>query len=203
MRCERNSVLGEFDDIDLLAAQLANDGLHAHALHSDASAYAVHIAIAAGDGNFGPLAGFAGTTFYYNRVVVNLWNFLLEQTHHQLRRAAGNNDAGILAGLLHALDHAADALAHAEVFELALLFLGHARFGLAQIHHQVLALQPFHGAVHQFAYSAGILRVNGLTLGFADLLQDDLLGGLRGNAPQGFRGFRKPQLGFQLCARID
>ena len=44
---ERHRVVGEFDDVDLFAAQLADDGLHAHALHAHAGAHAIHVAVAA------------------------------------------------------------------------------------------------------------------------------------------------------------
>ena len=47
MRREHDRVFGELDDVDLLAAQFADDRLHAHALHADAGADAVHVAVAA------------------------------------------------------------------------------------------------------------------------------------------------------------
>ena len=106
VRGEDHRVFGEFDDVDLLAAQLANDGLHAHALHAHAGAHAVHVAIPAHHGDLGALTGFARAAFDDHRVVVDLGNFLLEQPHHQFRRGAGNNHARVLAGLLHAADHA-------------------------------------------------------------------------------------------------
>ena len=44
---EGGDLFGELDDVDLFAAQLADDGLHAHALHADAGADRVDILVAA------------------------------------------------------------------------------------------------------------------------------------------------------------
>ena len=44
-----------------------------------------------------------------------------------------------------------------------------------------------HDAVDDFAFALGVQVVLRVTLGFADALQDHLLGGLRGDAPEAFR----------------
>ena len=56
VRREAHRIVAKFDDVDLLAAQFANDGLHAHALHADARADAIHVAIAARHRDLGTLA---------------------------------------------------------------------------------------------------------------------------------------------------
>src|SRR5262249_412102 len=43
---ERDRILRPLDDVDLLAAQLADDRLHARALHADARADRIHVALA-------------------------------------------------------------------------------------------------------------------------------------------------------------
>src|SRR5262249_10084294 len=57
---ERDGFFAVGDDVDLFAAQFADDGLHAHALHAHAGADGVDVFVAAEDGDFGALAGFAG-----------------------------------------------------------------------------------------------------------------------------------------------
>src|ERR1700687_4210249 len=111
---EYHRIVIVLDDVDLLSAQFANNRLHAHALHADAGADAIDVAVAAGYSDLGPLPGFPGATFDDHGVVVNLGNFLLEQAHDQFGGRARNDHARVLAGLLHAADHAADAVAHAE-----------------------------------------------------------------------------------------
>ena len=97
VRGEDHRIVGILDDVDLLAAQLADDRLHAHALHAHAGAHAIHVAVAALHGDLGALAGFARAAFDDHRVVVDLRHFLLEQAHHQLRRGARNHHARALA----------------------------------------------------------------------------------------------------------
>ena len=77
-----------FDDVDLFAAQFTNDGLHAHALHADAGADAVHVAVAALHRNLGAFAGFARASADLYRAVVDFGHFLFEQAHHQFRRSS-------------------------------------------------------------------------------------------------------------------
>src|SRR5579863_170543 len=78
MRREGHRVVGELDDIDLLAPQLADDGLDPHALHSHAGTHAVHVAVAAVHGDLGAFAGFTRASLDHYRRAVNLRDFLLE-----------------------------------------------------------------------------------------------------------------------------
>ena len=187
MRGEHHRIVVEFDDVDLFAAQFANDRLHAHALHADAGADAIHVAVAAGYGDLGALAGFARAAFDHHGVVVNLGNFLLEQAHHQFRRGARNDHARVLAGLLHALDHAADAVAHAEAFQRDCSFL---RIRASVLPRSTTRSGPSRRLTtqrHQLADAAGEFRKDVFALGFAHLLQNHLLGGLRRDPAQRIR----------------
>src|ERR1019366_7036832 len=196
-------VLGKFDDVDFFAAQFADDGLHAHTLHADARAHAVHIAVAAGDGDLGALAGLAGTAADGHRAIVNLRHFLFKETLHQFAVGARNHYARAFGGFIDNLDHAAHAVAHAVTLEAGLLALRQAGFGLAEIDYQI---QPFHaldGGIHQLAHAIGVFAVNGFALGFAYLLKDDLLGGLRGDAPQRVGRLLDTDGGADFRQRID
>ena len=186
MRGEHHRIVGIFDDVDLLAAQLADDGLHAHALHAHAGAHAIDVAVAALDGDLGALAGFPRASLDGHRAVVDLGNFLLEQAHHQLRRGARHHHARTFTGLIDQPDHAPDAVAHAVAFQARLLLLGQLGFGLAEVQNVVRPLHALDGAVHQLAGAPGVFLVHGFPLGFADLLENHLLGGLRRNAAQRF-----------------
>src|SRR5262249_48874393 len=81
------------DDVDLLAPQLADDGLHPHALHADTGAHAVHVAVPRLDGDLGSLAGLARARLDGHGAVVNLGYLLLEEAHHELWRAARDHHA--------------------------------------------------------------------------------------------------------------
>ena len=178
-------VVGILDDVDLFAAQFANDGLHAHALHADTSADAIHVAVAALDGDLGALAGFAGATLDGHRAVVNLRDFLFEQAHHQFGRRARYQYSGPFAGLVDQFDDATHTVSDAVAFQAGLFLLGQLSFGFAEIQHVIRTFHAFDGAVDQFAGSARILLEHGVAFGLADFLEDHLLSGLGGDAAQG------------------
>ena len=66
------------DDVDLLAAQLANDGLHTHALHANACADGVNVFVLGQDGNFGALTSFTGDGANDDGAIVDFRHFGLE-----------------------------------------------------------------------------------------------------------------------------
>ena len=95
---------------------------------------------------------------------------------------------GPRAGLVDALQHDTDALADGELFEARLLAAGHAGLGLAEVEDDVLQLEALDGGVQDFADAVRVLIENGVALGFADLLEDDLLGHLGGDAAEDVGG---------------
>ena len=200
VRREDHGIVAKFDNVDLLAAQLTNDRLHAHALHAHAGADAVDVTVAARYGDLSALAGFARAALDDHGVVVDLGNFLFEQAHDQLWRGARNNHAGVFAGLVDALDNRRDAVAHAEAFKLRLFFFEQTRFGLAHADNQIRTFDALHFAAHQFADTPGVFRKHVVALGFADFLQDHLLGGLRRNAAQ--RVGRLGKTNFRIDFRV-
>ncbi len=69
---EGGDLFGELDDVDLFAAQFANDGLDAHALHADTGADRVDVLVAGHDGDLGALTGLAGDGANGDGAVVDL-----------------------------------------------------------------------------------------------------------------------------------
>ena len=102
------------DDVNLFAAQFANDRLHTHALHSHAGAHGVHVLVLRHHGDLGALAGFTGNSADHNRAVINLRHFRLEQVLYQLRRRARNHHLRPFRLFFHAHDHHAHALANGK-----------------------------------------------------------------------------------------
>ncbi len=119
-----------------------------------------------------------------DRVVVDLRHFRLEEVLHQLRRGPGDDHLRALGGAVHLQQHHAQPLAHRELLKTRLLALGAAGFGLAQVEDHVLALDALHRGIQHFFLAVRILLEDRVALGFADLLEDHLLGQLRGNAAQ-------------------
>ncbi len=88
-----------------------------------------------------------------------------------------------------------------------MLFFRKPGFGLAQIRHQILTLHALDHAREQLAHPARILGKDVVPLGFADLLQDHLLGGLRRNPSQRLSRFGETDFRIDLrlgedCARV-
>src|SRR5262249_10862583 len=145
------------DDIDLLAAQLADDGLHAHPFHPDAGAHAVHVAVARQYSDLGALAGLARARLDGHRTVVNFRHFLLEEAHDELRRAARHHHPRATAEFIHVLDHTADSVAGSEALRPRLLAPRETRLGPAEIDDEVRSLGALHHASDQLADAAGEL----------------------------------------------
>ena len=172
------------DDVDLLAAQLADDGLDAHALHADAGADRVDVLVAGHDGDLGALAGLAGDGANGDGAVVDLGDFALEEVLDETGRGAGDDDLRALGGAVDAQKDDTDTLADGELLEAGLLALGHAGFGLAEVEDDVHRLEALDRRVENLAGAVVVLVEDGVALGFADLLEDDLLGHLGGDAAE-------------------
>ena len=123
---EGHQVVAVLDDVDLLAAQLADDRLHARALHADAGADRIDVALAAVDRDLGALAGGAHRVLDHHRAVVDLRHLHLEQLDQQARIGARQHDLRPLGLLVHVDDDGADALALAVAL-VARLLAGAAR----------------------------------------------------------------------------
>ena len=85
-------IVGPRHDIDLLAAQLLHHRLNASALHSDAGADRIDVAILGIDRNLGAPAGFPSALANLDDSLVNFRNFLLEQLHQEEVRGARKHD---------------------------------------------------------------------------------------------------------------
>ena len=83
------------------------------------------------------------------------------------------------------LDHRLDALRVVVALAVDLLGLRQQRLdALAQLHERVAGVGLLHDAGDQLADAVAVLLEHHVALGLADALQDDLLGGLRGDPPE-------------------
>ena len=100
-------------------------------------------------------------------------------------RGTRDDDLRPLGGAVYAEKNYANALSDRELLEARLLALRHAGFGFAQVEDDVHRFEAFHGGVKYLSDAAAVLLEDGIALGFADLLEDDLLGHLGGDAAEG------------------
>src|SRR5205085_6644924 len=63
-------------------------------------------------------------------------------------------------------------------------------FRSADVKDHVRAFNAFHRGVQHFTHAADVFVIDRVPLGFADFLKNDLLGNLRGDPPQPFRGLQ-------------
>ena len=101
---------------------------------------------------------------------------------------------GPLASALTRLDHRADAVADGVVLGARLLLARQHRLDAADLGDDVAALEALDRAVDDFADALVELGEDVLALGLAHLLEDHLLGGLRGDAPEHVGALRELDL---------
>ena len=183
------------DDVDALAAQLADDHAHARAARAYAGAHRVHTVrmgdhgdlAAAGNGLTvtAAVAGLARDHLDLDEAVGDLGHLELEQLAHELLAAPRELDLRTLGGLLHAHDHGLDASAVLVVLGLDLLAPRQLGLDAAQLDQRVVArVALLDDAGDQLADAVDVLLVHEVALGLTDALEDDLLGRHRGDAAE-------------------
>ena len=172
------------DDVDLLALQFADDGLHPAAAHADAGADRVDAAVARNHRDLGAAAGVARHRLDLDDAVIDLRHFLGEQLGHELRVGARQEDLRPARLLAHVVDVGAHPLALAEALARQQLVAAQHRLGAAEIDDDVAELDPLDEAVDDLGDAVLELVVLPLALGVAHLLDDDLLRGLRRDAAE-------------------
>ena len=176
------------DDVDALAAQLADHHAHARAARADAGADRVDAVgvrddgdlAAAGDGLAvaAAVAGLARHLLDLDEAVGDLGHLELEQLAHELLAAPRELDLRTLGRLLDAHDDGLDARAVLVVLGLDLLAARQLGLDAAQLDQRVVArVALLHDAGDELADAVDVLLVHEVALGLADALQDDLLGG--------------------------
>src|ERR1051326_1925988 len=167
----RDDVLVPGDDVDLLAAQLADDRLHARALHADAGADRVDVALARHHRDLGALARLAHGALDDNGAIVDLRHFHLEELDEQPRIGAREHDLRSLRLRVHVDDHGLDAVALRVALGARLLRARDDPLGFAvEVDDHVAALEALDVAVLQLPDLVLELVVDLLPLGLADLL---------------------------------
>ena len=178
------SVLAPRDDVDLLALQLLDDRLDAAALHADAGADRVDRAVVADDADLGAAARVAGGGLDLDDAVVNLRHFLREQLLHEVGVGARQEDLRAAGLAADRQDQRADAVADADHFARDLLVAADDALGAAEVDDDVAELDALDDAGDDLAGAVLEFLILALALGVADLLEDDLLGGLGGDAAE-------------------
>src|SRR6185369_1330855 len=121
------------DDVDLLALQLADHGLHALSAHADAGADRIDRGILGDHGDLGPRPRVARHRLDLHDAVVDLGHLLREQLRHELGPGAGQENLRTALLAPHVVDVGADAVAEAHVLARDHLVAANDALGAPQI----------------------------------------------------------------------
>src|SRR5262249_53077210 len=171
-----------WDDVDLLALQFADHGLHAAAAHADAGADRIDAAVVRQHGDLGAAAGIAGHRLDLDDAVVDLRHLLGEQLGHEVGMRARQEDLRPARLLAHALPERTHAVAVAEGLARQQLVAPQHGLSATEIDADVSELDALDQAVDDLALAVLVLVELTLALGLAHLLHDHLLGRLGGDA---------------------
>ena len=168
------------DDVDLLAAQLRDDGLDPCAALAHRGADRIEPFLARRDGDLRSAARFAGDGLDLDRAVVDLRDLELEQPLEEALVRPRHEDLRTLRGATD-LEHVGlDVLADPVVLDGRLLGRGEDRLDvLADVEDDRPRLDAVDRARDELALAVGELVEDDVPLGLAEALQDHLLGGLR------------------------
>ncbi len=181
---EGRGVLAPRDDVDLLALKFLDHRLDAAALHADAGADRVDRAVVADDADLGAAARVAGGGLDLDDAVVDFRHFLGEQLLHEFGMGARQEYLRSAGFAADGHDQRANAVADADHFARDLLVAADDALGAAEVDDDVAEFDPLDDAGDDLVGAVLEFLELALALGVADLLEDDLLGGLRGDAAE-------------------
>src|SRR5262249_54533584 len=104
------------NDVDLLALQFVDHGLHTRTPHADAGADGIDRGIARDYGDLGARTGIAGNGLDFDDAVIDFRDFLREQFGGELRMGARQEDLRAARLTTHVVDISPNAVAVTEDF---------------------------------------------------------------------------------------
>ena len=185
--CEGDQVIAVLDDVDLLAAQLANDGLYPGALHADAGADRIDVALATDDRDLGPLTRRTNGCLDLYSAVVDLGHLHLEELDKQSGIGAGEDHLRPLRLLMDFDDDGANPFALTVALMAGLFAAWNDGFGSTKIDDDVAALESFDRTVDHLPDTIDELVVDLFPFGFPNPLIENLFGRLSRDPTESFR----------------
>ena len=178
LRHEVMEVVGERDDVDLLASQLVHDLTHPAAAGTHARTDWINVGVIRPDGDLGAVAGLARTGLQFDDAIGDLGDFQLEQLADQSWMRARHDDLRTLGGLAHLHDVRLEAAVGLWPLVGNLLGLGQQRLHTSQIEQRVTGIVLLDDAGDDVALAPRVFVVLHVAFDFADALVQDLPNGL-------------------------
>src|SRR5258708_660479 len=209
------------NDIDLFAAQFANNTLHASAAGADTSANRIHFGIGGAHRYLRAITWFARERFDFHRAVCDFGHFDFEKTAHETAARAAENKFRAARRGIDRHQQTTDTLTRGVLFARDLLLAGQHGFRLTEIDKEVIALATADSTRYYIADEIFEVIVDTLFFELTKTLHDRLASGLRSNAPEigridcsfneftdlsaGFKGLRLLDVNFNtwITDRID
>ena len=175
---EDGGVLVPFDDVDLLAGELGDDGLDPRPALAHRRAHRVQPLLARRHGDLAPAAGIPRDRLDLHGAGVDLRHLQLEQAAQEALVRPADEDLGALGRPPDLEDEGLDVLADPVVLHRGLLGGREDGLGLAEVEDDRPRLDAVDGPGDEVALAAGELVEDDVALGLAEALQHDLLGRL-------------------------
>src|SRR5690606_34696413 len=192
------------NDVDPLAGELVRDRLDARAAHADARADRVDPRVVAAHGDLRPKAGIARGREDLDQALTDLGHLDLEKLDQKLGRRARQKQLRAARLRAHLAQQALDAVLRLDRLARDQILARDEPFGVAaEIDVGAVAVHPLHDAGQELADAVLVGLDDLLALGLAHLLHNDLLRGLRGDAPELDRLHRLLDVAARLGVRID
>ena len=178
-------VVAPVDDVDFFAiADFVHDSLDADTATTDEGTDRVDAGDGGGDGDFGATAGFAGDGFNFDAAIFDFGDFLTEEMLDKLFVATTEDELGTTLVALDTFDEDFEAGADGVIFTFDLLRFGHNAVGFADVDADEFGFDAGNHAGHDGVDFVFEHLQDDVALGFAEALDDDLFGGLAGDATE-------------------
>src|SRR5699024_76998 len=171
------------NDVDALARQFVGHALYTRTAHADTGTDRVDAPILGMHRHLGAQARVARAAAQLDQALADFRHFQPEQFDQELRLATGDEQLWPTLFRAHVVEVAADAVARAHRLARNHLIARNDRFGIAtEVENDRAAFHALDQTGNQFADSILVLLDDQAPFVFTNLLHDDLLGRLRGNA---------------------
>src|SRR5262245_1460898 len=172
---EVGGIRGPRDNVNLLALQLVDHGLHARTTHTHAGADRIHRPIPRYHRYFRTRAWIPRHGLYLDDPVIDFRHFLRAQLGHELRMRALQTDLWPARLAAQVVNEGADPVSVTECFARQQFVTSHDRFAAAEIDNHVAVFHPFDDAVDDIGNAVLVLLILTIALRFPNFLHNHLL----------------------------
>ena len=170
------------DNVDFFALKLIHNRLHPAAAHPNAGTNRINGAVIRDHSDLRARSRITSHGFDLNDAIIDFWHFHFEQFRHEFWRRPRQEDLRAALLTAHFLDVDANTVVGAIAFTANFFIAAQHSFTAANIDNDIAIFFALHQTIDNRASTVLEFFILTIPLGFADFLQNDLLGRLRGDA---------------------